>query len=760
MEINYSNIPEELKSPPQIVNWKKKDKIPVNPKTGGNAMCNKPATWGTYDQAKDRFESNKGNGIGGIGFVFSKDDDNCGIDIDHCIKDGVIDPDVDAILKELNTYCEISPSGDGIHAIAKGKLPGDGLGPKEGRLCEMYDRDRYFTLTGRWLSQYGGRIENRQTEVTSLYNRMSGENSTGRKTNVIELKAGVSQGSRNASCTSVAGHHLGEGHSVKETIDYCLGWNLKNTPPLPEKEIIKTVKSIARKDAQHQKQIVQMLTECGLNHDKVIECLYRNEDGDAHLFQRLYTDKFIFDHGANLWAEWLGHCWRDDETENAYKRLESVVELYRAALSVERKSEKRLEVEIKKTLDPIAAAELIAKHKVRKAIKKELRGRIRGLESASRKRNVLWLAGIGTGLTGREWDKNPWLLGCNNGVVDLKTGKLRAGKQTDYIKTATEIDFDASADCPKWKQFVKEVFDHDEDLINYVKRLFGYGITGLKEEHVLPVLHGTGRNGKGTFVETNKKVMGPLAHKTKAESLLDNGRLKASGTADADVIAFMGKRLVWASETSEGGRMNVGKIKELVGGDTLNARAPYARRPVEFEPTHLLCLITNAKPYANASDYAIWERLRLIPFTLSFVDEPKEEHERQVNKKLPEELGKELPGILNWLVEGCLEWQILGLTPPDIVKAATKSYQKENDLIGDFISECCEVGHDKEIKAGLLYGAYEIWCKSMGHKPLNGKRFAQEVIIRFEKESRRNRSFYIGLSLIEENVENSDHYNF
>jgi putative DNA primase/helicase len=427
------------------------------------------------------------------------------------------------------------------------------------------------------------------------------------------------------------------------------------------------------------------------------------------------------------------------------------VELYRNALTIEKKTEKKIAEKSKKATDSNVVEELKIKDAQCQATQKELNGRIRALESASRKRNVLWLAGIGTGLTGREWDKDPWKLACKNGVLDLKEGDFLPGKQSDYIKTACEIEYSDDAKCPKWEQFLKEIFDHNEDLINYVKHLFGYAITGLKEEHLLPVLWGIGRNGKGTFLETIKMVLGDLAHKTKAESLLDNGKLKASGTADADTMAFRGKRLIWASETNEGGRMNVGKIKELVGGDTLNARAPYARRSIEFEPTHLLCLITNSKPYAPASDFAIWERLRLIPFTLSFVENPKGDNERKVNKKLPDELKKELPGILTWLVMGCVEWQILGLNPPEIVKAETLRYRKENDLIGDFLSEKCVQTPTAEAPASKLYGHYDMWCKEMGHKPLNGKRFGSEIQKLFEKEIRRHKAFYIGLGIIEEN---------
>ena len=733
--INLDNIPTELKQLEQWVCWKKADKCPVSPQTGNNAKSDKPETWGSFEQAVNRYESQKGDEYGGVGFVFSGDDPYVGIDGDRCREKNstAIDPTVKTELQKLNTYCEFSPSGEGVHAIVKGKLPGDGLGPKEGRIFEMYDKGRYFTVTGLSLTEFAKDIETRDEEVKDLYRRMSG-GGISVKTSVSSMLAGVPEGSRNGSCASIAGKYFYDGYETEEVLELCIAWNVKNSPPLDEREIISTVASIARKHARRQAEIEEMLFSAGLDHNVVIDCVYSNEDGDARIFQYLYNDRFIFDHGAALWNTWGGHYWREDETDESFKAVQGVISVYDHAAAIEKV----------KSDDQSLANDTRQKHFNNY---ETLKKRNFSLKSGHRKRSVLWVAGIGTGLTGREWDQDPWKLACENGVIDLKTGTLHPGKQTDYIKTPTDIIFDEAADCPRWTEFLNEIFDHDKDLINYVKRLFDYGITGLKQEHVLPVLWGAGRNGKGTFLETIKGVMGKLAHKTKAESLMDNGKLKASGTADADTIAFMGKRIIWASETNEGGRMNVGKIKELVGGDTLNARAPYARRSVEFEPSHLLCLITNAKPYAPASDFALWERVALIPFTLAFVDEPKAEHERKANKKLPEQLKDELPGILNWLVAGCLEWQQHGLFPPDKVKSATSKYQKENDLIGDFITECCDINPTAEAPAAKLYGAYKSWAESMGYKPISGVRFGKEVAGRFEKVVRRKRAFYTGVSL-------------
>jgi len=132
-------------------------------------------------------------------------------------------------------------------------------------------------------------------------------------------------------------------------------------------------------------------------------------------------------------------------------------------------------------------------------------------------------------------------------------------------------------------------------------------------------------------------------------------------------MALKGKRIVWASETGEGRHLNIGKVKWLTGEDTITARAPFAKRQITFSPTHTLFLLTNHKPHITADDYAIWQRVHLVPFNLSFIDEPKTEYERKRDPDLSKKLKEEASGILAWLVRGCLSWRIEGLNPPRIV---------------------------------------------------------------------------------------------
>lgn len=481
-------------------------------------------------------------------------------------------------------------------------------------------------------------------------------------------------------------------------------------------------------------QFPSVVIQYALNH---------NEDGDAFLYQEMNRGLFCYDTAAGRWYVWTGHFWQKDILGDATKAIDGIIELYiKEALRV---SWQRLHAlrtggeqgEIKRLND----------------LHRDLCNRVRSLQTVKRKTNVLTLSHTGAdslAIRGDEWDRDPWLLGCRNGVIDLRTGELMPGQPSDYIKTIAPTEYHGlHYPAPIWEQFILDIFQYDKELAAYIQRLLGYGITGHSNWHVYPIFHGQqGRNGKGTILETLKTVLGDLAHKARSDTLLESGKA-TRGSADADTLAFRGKRIIWASETSEGRKLNASRIKELCGGDTLNARAVYGRDPVEFSPTHLLILLTNDRPQAPAGDEALWERINLIPFNVRFVDNPWEKNERPADHDLLEKLKGEASGILSWLVRGCLAWQREGLKPPETVLVATKEYRVGEDMIEQFLSDRCLTGTDHKAQAGPLYTAYLVWSSEMGIEPMKGIRFAKEIASRFEKDESGRHVFYLGIGLRE-----------
>lgn len=198
------------------------------------------------------------------------------------------------------------------------------------------------------------------------------------------------------------------------------------------------------------------------------------------------------------------------------------------------------------------------------------------------------------------------------------------------------MSFDPGAGCPRWQRFLREVFGDDEELIGFVRRLVGYSLTGDTREHALIVFHGAGANGKTTFVETWKKLLGDCARTAAFDSF---ARARGDRGVRNDLARLHGARLVVASESGEGRKLDEATVKQLTGGDTVTARFLYGEH-FEFRPQFKLCLVTNHRPQVSGDDDAIWRRLRLVPFEVSF--------QGREDLKLPTELRQELSGILAW----------------------------------------------------------------------------------------------------------------
>ncbi len=451
------------------------------------------------------------------------------------------------------------------------------------------------------------------------------------------------------------------------------------------------------------------------------------EDGDAAVFFALYEGQAANDHQQKSWYLWQGHYWQKDDTN-------LIINLLRREVA---------------TQYALAALEFIKSgdgEKVKPFLKRAER-----LHTRRRKEHVLWAAASlpGMALSGNEWDNNPWLLGTQNGVVDLRTGELRPGRPADWIRTTiptlwTGLDTPA----PRWEEFLMEIFGNDRQLVNFMHRLLGYGITGSTAEHAFPLLYGPqGRNGKTTLLETLAAVMGPdLTMSIPAEEIMVSWR--GGGTGPQPYVAKLrGKRLVWSSETNPDRRLDQETVKKLTGGDKIHAHAKY-KNPIEFSPTHLLFLLTNHKPRVESADLAIWDRVHLVPFSLRFVDRPERENERLRDSHLPEKLRNEYSGILAWLVRGCLAWQKRGtLDPPERVRLATQLYRDEVDTIGQFIDDYCVLAETARVGHREIYKSYVRWCKDLRLWPSGSRDFGTTLKEQFEKKRMTTGMMYFGIGL-------------
>lgn len=482
----------------------------------------------------------------------------------------------------------------------------------------------------------------------------------------------------------------------------------------------------------------------------VRECFDANRLGDGALFARLNRGKFLHNVTANEWYAWQGNHWAVDDLRTRYPAVEATVVPRYQAEAGRLKEQRQKELTLK---NHDLAGRLAKKCALYYA-------RVKSLRDDGVEKCLTWATKISDPLNIRaeEFDRDPWLLACNNGVLELRTGRFRPGRPDDKLtKAAPHVWQGPDTPAPIWEQFLIDTFGGDTELISYLQRAFGYGITGLTREHMFLVLLGEGRNGKGTLVETLKYVLGGLSKPIQSELLLDQRSARSSSGPSPDIMALKGPRVVFASETDENRRFSPSKVKWLSGGDTLIGRNPHDKYETEFDPTHLLCLLTNHLPHAPGDDFAFWQRLHLVPFEFKFVDDPKAADERVRVKDLPEKLKAEAPGILAWLVRGCIEWQRQGLNPPAIVRSATEQARLSEDLIAEFVGACCyppeETSADARTQYGMAYKAFFAWYTSNIAEEKycpKKKKWGALMERHFKKKKTGEHIWFYGISLLPE----------
>jgi putative DNA primase/helicase len=255
------------------------------------------------------------------------------------------------------------------------------------------------------------------------------------------------------------------------------------------------------------------------------------------------------------------------------------------------------------------------------------------------------------------------------------------------------------------------------DLVTFLQRAMGYSLTGNISERVTFILHGGGRNGKTTLLETMNGILGDYAGTAPAEMLL--ARRGDAGIPN-DLARLPGTRFVSATETGDGRRLDEVKIKSITGGDTISAR--FMREEwFDFKPTFKIWLATNHKPEIRGTDNAIWDRIRLVPFDYRVPDD----------QKIPDLsatfIAEEAPGILAWMVQGCLDWQRDGLTMPGDVLQATARYRHDMDPLADWTEDRCEIRPGVREAAKTLFADYVSYCESAGEEPLKQRTFGMRL---------------------------------
>ena len=302
-----------------------------------------------------------------------------------------------------------------------------------------------------------------------------------------------------------------------------------------------------------------------------------------------------------------------------------------------------------------------------------------------------------------ELDVNPHLLNTSSGTLDLSSGRTHPCSPGDLLTKVTGCHYEPGANSAEWDTFLAATLP-DVDVRTFLQRVVGLALVGKVIEHVLPILTGTGRNGKGTFVRTVAAALGSYAIEAEPDLFMARERAHPTGQLD-----LRGVRFATCQETDDGRRLDVAAVKRLTGGDTIRARK-MRQDFIEFTPSHLPFLITNHLPKVPADDPALWARLLVIPFDQSFLG--------REDRNLEDRLCAELPAVLAWAVAGWEDYRERGrLDPPAAVSNATSTYRISNDSIAQFIDDRCLLNPHMHVVSTDLWNAWDVWCHANSQRP-------------------------------------------
>lgn len=742
----YGAVPAEMRDERRwvcyvLVNRGGKDtKVPVCP-DGSPARSNDPSTWRSFEECALSPLRNSA----GIGFVLGSG--WAGVDLDD------MDMAVcDEFVSTLGSYAEVSRSGKGIHVIGRGTLP-SGRRRKGG--VEMYDGGRFFVVTGNpwrdeilpirditapleslWRKWLADEAEVKQTAQSIRVDySLSNDDPASSMQERLDIARRSRQGER-FSMLFDRGDWANAGYSSQSEADMALcsmlAFWLDRKPELVDTAF--RVSALYRpkwdechftdrggKETYGERTIA---TACASGEtfgagDRPSEAPAKEEypltdTGNGMRFADRYGSDLRYDNTRKAWMLWDGSCWTLDTTQRARGMADRLV----ADMAIEARAEP-LE-ERRKALE-------------RNAIRTAMTtGKEAMLKEAQHMGDIPAVT--------EDFDRDPWLLNCRNGVVDLRTGELRMHERSLMLSKRTAVDVDMDGDCPTWRKALMDIFLQDEGMVDYIQRCVGYTLTGDTREQCFFECYGSGSNGKSLFLNTLQRIMGSYALNAQVESILTRGS-NSGGGASSEIARMNGARFVRTNEPSEGSRFNEGLVKQLTGGDVVTARFLYANE-FEFTPVFKLWIATNAQIIVRGTDRGIWRRIRLIPFEAVF-DGANED------KTLERRLQEELPAILGWAVKGCLKWQRDGLESPEKVRKAVEGYQADMDVVKKFIDDMVETSNPTAFtQAYAVYSRYKDWAQKGNEYVMSQTKFGREFSKRFPKFKKDGRTYYSGMSLV------------
>lgn len=750
LQVKIENTPDELK-PLRWAVWRsvprddgKIGKPPRNPATGQMIGADKPELWGTFDEV---IAAHAGGNWDGIGVLLQADTGIVGIDLDGIDTLTAKGTPLRRLMKhaqEAGAYIERSPSGNGARVFVRGTLPGN-KGRRKGGI-ELYNDKRFLTVTGhgsggvidgQWLidellTLIGGEVAPSAIQpatqgevdpnIVGTLVSWAAENHPrlweGRWNEPLhEMASGAEYPSQSEADFALIGHIAREaakrGISTPELLEAnvaavfgCSGlYRPEKRRQIENYAIPKAVESALK----------SLMTVAGNSPATDFATAEPGDITAGRLFATVHRGKLLYVSQAGRWLGWEGHRWAwcaCGEEMAAAKKIAAGALQWASKLY----------------------AEDAEKHKRRMAFAMRL-------QNLNRLEAMIELAKSEPGMpVGHmaELDADPWLLGVRNGVVNLKDASLLAPAPDMRITRQVAAEYHDHAACPRWLNFLDQVFDGDADTIGFIQRAAGYTLTGTTTEEVLFICYGGGANGKSVFANVLSTILADYGQMAPPSLLT----LRRDGDASPrnDVARLCGARLVQINELNQGDQLNEQVVKMLAGREMLSARFLH-KEYFDFWPTTKPWLRTNHRPVITGEDDGIWRRIMLIPFKRKF---PEGARDPWLETRLLEERD----GILAWMVRGCLEWQRSGLKPSPLVRKESAIYRKESDLLGEFLDEKTEPDPNERIEQATAYSLWRQWADANGVRHGSKASFTRKLSERGFAEARSNgKRYYAGLKL-------------
>lgn len=751
---SYEKIPAEIKQLKQWVCWRgipddnrpgKLRKIPINARTGGQAQSNNSDTWCGFDEAVQAAD-----GYDGIGFMFANG--YFGVDIDNIpdeLEDyyhGAMDNIVAEFVHTLQSYSELSISGNGMHIICKGELP---TGGRRRKNVEMYQSGRYFIMTGNSFSEYteinqctdaikflhekyigGGVIPTVSPDSTSPVINLSdnevlelaGKSKRGGFFN--DLYDGrwdmyfPSQSEADMSFCSMLAFWCRKDATQMDRLFRSSGlmrekWDRRQSGSTYGKKTIE--KAINGCNAVYEPPTEYSISiGTDKKKDEPAKKYTFDDIGNAQRFIDHFGDSVRYSYVHKQWMRYDGRKWSIDNTGVVRKMAEQTIE------------------KMSNDIDTYTAD-----HPDPEEIEKAFNKHVKISRSNKSQTALLKQSEHHVPILPNEIDREMFMFNAYNGIIDLKRGELLPHDRNKYMTKMSPVEFTDKADHPVWDRFLNDIFDGNTELIRYIQKTLGYTLTGSIDDQCMYFLHGDGSNGKSTFLGVVTDILGDYACTTQAETLMV--KHVNNGNASSNIARLQSARLVVSAEPNQGFRLDEGLVKQLTGGELVTARYLYGN-DFEYRPEYKIWVGSNHKPIIRGTDEGIWRRVRLIPFEVTIPEERRD-------KKLKYKLRQEYPAILAWMVEGCLMWFKEGETIPECVRSATRQYRKDMDVVRMFIEECCIVGSG-EVQASQAFKAYRQWARDNGeYDGMSNTMFGREMSKQFEKYHVSAGWFYRGIHL-------------